>query len=434
MPSSFTNIEGLFKTVYSDKVTEKMIPDSAVFHKMFTRMESEKLGQDYRAPVELTRPGGYVSSVSSGAYTLNAAVQRKIPQAIVTSASATQIDTMSYPEIAAARKAASQGREAFVNLTKDTTRALVDASAFHAELDYRYGCGAAANDASGAMDNLGEVLTSTQASSGVYDLVLTDASWCSAIWQGQEGNYVDIRNVADGAQITATTYPTITSVTPSTRTIRVTGTEADLANVAVGDHLFWGGPSATTYEQQMVGMVKILQNTGALFNIDVADYSLWGANVFSAGSAPLTFDLVRQAAQRAANVGFTGELTVLTSPDSWSDMLQDMQALVQQPGGAKDEYSIGAGSLLLRNQTGTMRIVSDIYMKRGLTFILPRSRVARLGANEGTFNPTGEMKMFRELDGQAGVELRYFQDKCIYLRTPAHAAIITDIAPSMAAS
>lgn len=429
MPASFSNIEGLFKTVYDDKVTTAMIPESAAFHKLFSLSNAAKLGKDFRAPVQLTRTGGYTSSVSSTAYPLNTATSRKVPEAIVTSASATQVDTMSYPEIAAAQKAAGQGKEAFVNMTQDTTENLVMAASYHAELQYRYGCGASAVNTAGALDNLGEV-ESASGAAGVYDVVLTPESWCTAIWSGQEDKPVDVRAVTTGAQRTATTYPTITQVDPANRTIQLTGTDADLATVVAGDHLHWGGPEVTTYQDQMVGMSRILQNTGALFNIDVANYSLWGAHSMSAGGQPLTMGLLRQAAQRAANLGFRGELVALVSPDQWSDILDDQAALVQQPGGTQSEYGIGAGSLTLKSQTGTIKIVSDVYMKRGIAMVLPKMSVVRLGATEGTFNPTGEKKMFREMDGFAGVEIRYFCDKAIYLRTPAFGAIITDIVPT----
>lgn len=436
MTTTPTDVTGYYKVVYNNEVIREMIPDSNKFHKLFKLAQPTKqFGKEFRVPVQLTNEGGITSNTDDTAFTLNAASSRQAPEATLTSATLVQRSAMSYDAMQKALHALNgkNGKEAFVNLTKDTVEAIVKTATKVAELQYRWGCGTAADDASGAHDNLGEVESSAQVSSGVYDVVLTAKSWCTGIWAGLDGDVFsfDVRNVSDGTQITSTTYPTLTSFTPSTRTIRLTGTQADLANIAAGDHIYFGGPSATHYEKEMVGMYKILNNTGSLFGISASTYYLWGANQFDVGDQPLTMGLALQAAGKAKALGYTGELCLLADPASVNDLIQDESALVDHTAGAKDEYARGARSLKFRSGGVTISIEEDIYMKRGLAFLLPKDKVRRLGANEGTFNmPTGEQRrMFREMENAAGSELRYYWNKGIYSPTPAFCSVLKNIVP-----
>lgn len=433
--AAFGSFEGYYKSVYTDKVVAKMIPNRMFFHKKFRIRSFEKLGLDYKVPIELSREGGGTSNATTAeAYALNAAVSRTVQQATITSASYTHRAVMGYKQITSALKGAKKGgragREAFVDLTKDTARAQIAAATHDAEIQYRWGIGSANPDNSvGALSNLGEVLTSTQDSSGVYDLELTADSWCTAFWVANEGRAVDVRAVTTGATRLATTAATLTRVTPETYTIRITGTEADLAAIAPGDHLFWGTPSVTNYLNEMVGMQRILQNEGELFGIDGADFSLWRGNQFSAHNNPLSFGLIQQAEEYAAALGFEGALCVLCGTSSWNDLMQDEAALVDHVGGGKNVYARGASEVRFKGQTGTTEIYSDNLMKRGYAMILPKSEVVRLGANEGTFDMAGT-PMIRQMENLSGVEKRYFWDKAVFLRTPAFGTFISGISPS----
>lgn len=432
--ADFGSYEGLYKTVYTDKVVTEMIPNRMLFHKLYQRQNADKLGLDFVVPVELSREGGGTSNATTAeAYNLNPAVARTVQQARIESASYTHRSVMGYKQITSALEAAKPGgragKEAFVNLTKDTARAQVNAATHDAEIQYRWGCGTSADDAAGALDNLGEVASTSQDSAGVYTLTLVPATWCTAFWVANEGRLVDVRAVTTGATRLATTPATLTQVTPQSFQIQLTGTEADLAAIAAGDHLFFGAPTVSNYNNEMVGLQKILQNEGSLFGIDAAMWSLWKGNQFSAQNNPLSFGLIQQAEEYAASLGYDGPLCVKCGVASWNDLMEDEAALVEHVGGEKNVYARGASEVVFKGQTGVTKVYSDNLMKRGYAMIVPQKEVRRLGANEGTFNMAGT-PMIRQMDDMSGLEKRYFWDKAIYLRTPAFGTFISDISPN----
>lgn len=420
------DVPGYFKVTYTDRVVTRLIPDSEKFHKLFKlATPTKQFGLDFRAPVQLTKEGGFTSNLDNTAFDLNQPKSHNVPEAKMTSSTLVQRSAMSYDTMQRALHALKvggpAGQEAFVNATKAVVAAQVKTCTFVAELQYRYGCGDAANDAPGATDNLGEVESVTVAAAGgVVTLRLTDASWATAIWAASEGFRYDFRDGA-GAQV-APDFPVLTSVLPSTRDLVFTGTQAELAAIAGGDHIYFAGDAVSAYEKEMVGLSRIMENTGVLFGIDVNDFNLWGAHQFDTGAQPLTMGLVLEGAQRCANLGYSGDLCLMVNPATWADLMQDEAALVDHTGGKKSSYARGSSTIAFRGLTGNIKVESDIYMKRGIAYMAPPNGVLRLGANEGTFKmPTGEdRRMMREMENKAGTEVRYYWNKSIYSPTPAY--------------
>lgn len=427
-----TTASGAFKTVYANAI-EDLAPESDLFHKDFKFIEpSKREGSEYKQPVQVNREMGFTLDNTGDAFTLLGAVSRTIPTATINGATYVGQSAMSYDAMQKALKVGqSSGSRAFINMTKDTVENMVKTASFVAEIQYRYGCGSSASsDATGGIDSLGEVATVSD-SSGTNTITLTNASWATAIWVGNEGMRLDCYD-SDGTQRNTNATLELQSVSPSTRTIVVTGNTSDTAAIAVGDYFHF----RSSYEKQMTGLGTILQNTGSLFGINAATYNLWAGSSFDA-SGVLTMGKLLQAANRPANLGYRGTLCAYTNPASWQDLMTDEAALVQHAadGGYKEGYERGAESIKFHSQTGTLEIKSDIYMKRGFTMLLPKDKVLRVGASDFTFEmPTGEAgnggKIIREMDSAAGTELRGYWNQGIFLPTPAFGTLITGITPT----
>lgn len=425
MTTTTTNAAGLFKTTYANTV-QHLVPESDLFHSDFKFIAPNKRdGSVYKQPVQVSREVGFTLDNTDTAFSLLGAVSRQVPEASINGATYVGQSAMSYDAMQKALKVGQKnGPRAFVNLTKDTVENMVRTASYVAEIQYRYGTGSSASsDATGGIDSLGEILTVSD-SSGTNTITLTDASWATAIWVGNENMRLDCYD-SDGTQRNSNATLVLSSVDPSTRTVVLTGNTTDTAALAVGDYLHF----RSSYEKQMTGLGTILKNTGTLFGVSASTYNLWKGHTLDAGGV-LTMGKLLQAANRAANLGYRGTLCSYINPAPWQDLMTDEAALVQHAGKAGyGDYERGAEGIKFHSQTGTLEIKSDIYMKRGFGMVLPKDKVIRVGASEFTFDmPTGESgRMIREMDSLAGTELRGYWNQGIFLPTPAFGTLITGI-------
>ena len=80
----------------------------------------------------------------------------------------------------------------------------------------------------------------------------------------------------------------------------------------------------------------------------------------------------------------------------------------------------GTEALELYTSAGVSKIVPHLFVKEADVFILPLKRLVRTGASDVTFTLDGmEGKFFRQLENQAGFELRCFSSQSIFTAHPA---------------
>lgn len=396
-------LNGMFKVVYADQI-KNLIPDGV---KLLNRIEfsgrESQLGNLYSAPVILGQEHGLTFAASTDdAFALNAPIAGQLKEAQVRGSSMVLRSALGY---VAASRAAGGGQRAFEDATKYLVQNMMKSMAKKLEISLLYGSTGYAAVASAA----GLVLT------------ITAAEWAPGIWAGAVNMPIDIKSSAGVARGSAN----ITSVDMSAKTITV---DIMPGGVVATDVVWHKG----AYGNEMAGIHKILSNTGTLFGIDAATYDLFRANQVSAASNVLSFAVVQNAVAAAVEKGLDTDVIVLVNPRAWGDLLTEQAALRQFDYSYKSSVTeSGSQEITFHSQNGKCEIVSSIYCKEGYAYVLPLEDYMRVGSTDITFKrPGSEDKFFRELENNAGVELRAMCDQAVFSAAPGRSCLITGIVNS----
>jgi hypothetical protein len=261
---------------------------------------------------------------------------------------------------------------------------------------------------------------------GTDTITIAAAEWASGIFCGGKGMKIDVRNAGDSSLIQTLT---IKSVDFSTKTITV---EEDTAvGVVAGCLLKPNG----AHGKQAAGLVKIMSNTGSLFDIDAASYELWAGNIVNIGGA-ITFSKLVKAIVKAAEKGLDKDVVAVVSLSSWDDLMQDQAALANSTRRHVSEYSSkkaenGFESLVFHTVTGKIEVVASSYCKEGYGFIFSPEEMARIGATDITFSLPGMPDQFLlQSANNAGYEMRCYLNAGLFCKSIGKTVLLTGITHS----
>lgn len=396
------NLNGFFKEVYADKLSE-LIPEGLKLVNMIKFIGKEKQGGNlFHQPIILGMEHGVTfASSDDDAFNLNPAVAGVIKDAQVRGNPMVMRSLLGY--VAASR--ASGGKNAFMDATKFLVANMLRSMSKKLEIHLLYG-------------QKGYGVVSAAAVGAV--ITIQAGEWAPGIWAGGEGMPIEIRD-ASGA-VSRGEF-TIISVNMVARTITVSS-NAQLAGVTTGDVIYHKG----AYGNEFAGIHKILENTGSLFNINAAQYTLWQANAFNAAGA-LSFAKVSAAAAYAVEKGLDSKLIVLVNPRTWGNLLNEQAALrVYDQSYSPTQMVQGAKALKFYSQNGELEIVPSIYVKEGYAFMLSIEEWMRIGSSDITFKRPGYGdEFFRDLENAAAYELRLYTDQAVFCMAPGRNVLITGI-------
>ena len=371
----------------------------------------QESGNSYNQPVSIAYEQGFTySSAAGGSFTLNSPVAMTMLNAAVTPSQIVLRSQIDYES--AARSA--RGRNAFMDGTKLLFEGMQKSMRKRYEIDLLYG-------------QMGLGVVSSVATNTI---TITTATWAPFIWAGMEGAQLEaFTAVSGGSQRTGTM--TITSVDLDNRTVTV---DAAATSLAANDHLFWYGAHTTSTDRSMAGIAKILSNTGSLFGISAATYSLWKASTYAAGSAALSQTKINAAVAAAVAKGCEGEMALLVNPKAWGNLLGDQSALVRHidPKKNKVVYENGSTDINFHSQNGVIKIISHPGVKEGDAFGLALDTWTRGGAvPEPTFTTPGYgSEIFLQQASSAGFELRMYLNAFIISSAPGKNLYISGIVNS----
>lgn len=265
-------------------------------------------------------------------------------------------------------------------------------------------------------------------------ITLTAASWAPAVWAGGVGMQLEIYDAA-GTTIRGATRPAslakVTAVDLVARQITVDAVPAGTVATDQIKHAF-SGELTQQGALEFHGLEAIMRNAGTLFNINAATYDLWKSTVFSAGSAALTQSKINKALALAVAKGLEEDVECHVNPVTWENLLQAQDALRMYDSSYKpDLHKSGAKSIEFYGQNGLIKVVPNPYVKESLAFIMPEDVLMRVGSSEVTFKRPGESEeFFRDLENNAGVELRAYADMALFCHAPARLVLIENIVNS----
>lgn len=441
-----SQLDGFFKRVYGDDL-EALVPEFAIVAKKIPFQKADKIGDSYRFPVKLTRSQGYTWNGAAGgvgsAFSLNQPISLVTREAAVTGSEFVLRERLSYGVVSR-----SGGKEeSFGPALDEVVLDMTESAAFQREMALLYG---------GSPTGIAELATMVAPGGATTTTcVVSAASWAGGLWAQMEGAEIDVYDLSGGPPATynklntnAVLQLTVTAVDPDTRTLTLTGDNADLlaidATVGVTPTYIFPrgcqgatGQTVTTAGNWFNGLDAILSNQGTLFNINAATYSLWRGNVYdnAAGgiAGPLTANNLQAAMSRATVRGLMEDVTVLVSTYTWTDLMNTLGSNRRfNDNFGNKEMPSGSNSIKFYGLNGAMEIVPHPMVKAGDAFVVPMNRCLRIGSTDITFRlpDAGPDRFVRQLTDQAGFEIRNYFDQGLIITHPARCVKISNITPT----
>jgi hypothetical protein len=395
--NTLDTLNGLFKEVYAEKLKD-LIPDGV---KMVNRVpfsgRATQLGNFYHQPVILGLEHGVTFAGSgSDAFALNAPVAGQILDAQVRGSQMVLRSVLGYKSASAS----SSGKEAFISATKYLVQNMLKSMTKKLEIELFYG----------------QIGYGTAASASSNDIVITTGEWAPGIWAGSENMPIEVRNAA-GSVIRGES--TVSAVDFANKTIT---TASNIPGVVSTDVIWHKG----AYGNEFAGIHKIMTNTGELFGINATTYSLWKSGEYSAGSAALSLNKIQEAIALGMEKGLEGDVVLFINPDVWADLMTEQSALRQYDSSySSSTAENGSREIKFASQAGNVEVVSSIYVKKAYGYLISIDELMRVGSTDITFKRPGTGdQFFRELENNAGYELRAYCDEALFINAPGHCVLI----------
>ena len=360
--------------------------------------------------VKLTNEQGF--TYGSGLQTLSDAIDADNEEAKIRGHSPTLKTAFSYD--AAANMASSKG--SFISATKYRFMAMMESMSARLEAQILYG-----------NSGFGETASTSNVSTTETDLVIKDSEWAPGIWSGLEGAEIDLH---EGGLVNVAGALTIDSIDHESKTIRVSGVASDITavDVAGADQVvhFRGAES-----NEMTGIRSIVGNTGLLYEISGAEYSLWRGNTHDLGASNLNLKEILIGNAKAAAKGLMEDSCVYVSSLTFSSLANDQASLRRYSGEVK-KATDGFTSIEFHAPSGSIEVIPHPMVKEGEAMSFPKGKIERIGATDVTFQtPGGEGgEMFKHLSNQTGYEVRSYSEQSIFLPCPAKCVLYTGISNS----
>ena len=420
-----STLDGLFKVVYGEGPINA-IPECAILQKEIKFQASEKIGKTYNFPVILSSEAGVTYlAAGAGVSTLVDSIAAQLKEASV---DANQIIVRGQMDYEAAAKAVSGGAASFKNASELLVENLMETASKRLEHAFLYGQSAT---------GLGTADSSTNTNTTKTVITMLAAGWAPGIWAGAENARVQFWKVSDDTAAATTNDFVIFAVDFSNKKITVTGTattgigELD-TSLAAGDcYMTWyGAKTGTSTWVEPVGIDKIITNTGSLFGISAATYSLWGGSSFSFSSAAATVAKILNGVGLAVSKGgLMEEASVLLSPKTYMNLAGTITDLRRQNDRQKETVGIdGFESITLMGPNGKLNLVVHPMIKEGEAFCVPFRRFKRIGSQEFSFETPGRKgELFLHVPDKNAYELRLYGAQAIICQTPAKCVKFTAI-------
>jgi hypothetical protein len=401
MANTKSTLDALYKEVYGDSL-DSLLPDFSKLLKSIPFREAKKLGREYVQPVKLTNEQGF--TYGPGLQTLSSSIDADNKDARIAGNPLTLRSTFSYD--AAAAMTSSKG--SFKSATKYRFQAMMESVTARLEAQLLYGG-----------DNIGVI---DSADDGADSVVVSAASWAPGIWSGAENASIDIY---DASKTTLRVTAQVDSIDHDTRTV-VFASGTDLSSVVATDVLMFDGSK----DNEMIGLKSISGNSGNLYGIDGAQYSLWRGNTVSVGGN-LSLLKVLQGNAKAAAKGLMEETCVYVSSKSFASLANDQASLRRYSGEVKKAVD-GFTYIEFHAPSGAIEIIPHPMVKEGEAISFPKGKAERIGSTDITFNtPGGEGgEMFKQLANQTGYEVRLYTEQAVFLPCPAKCVFFSGITNS----
>jgi len=422
-----TDVVDLFKEVYGEH--NDLLPDDNHLAKFIPFSEKGKVGENYNESVTLTHETGFTLSDTTDAFELNPARAGTVKQAQVTPYISVLPSIVPWGVIS---RSQGGGKKAFFDATKYIVKNNLKSHFKLLEILRLYGRSSkllgyvsyATRDYRGVSFTAGTgTLTLKDASTLAFTsginaaskaILLRPGDFAAGIWVGMEG--VKVNQVNSSGVIVAS--GTLLGVNAPLGYITVDFTPVS-ASSTTSHRLCFDGMQAS---KDMLGIHNILNNSGTLFNIPTAGYSLWQGNVVDVKSRKFGMEVFQDGIAEMVNRGgMEGDLDIFVNPRSWADVVTAEAGLVTHDAHYKPTKVVnGFSGAEYHSQNGKATFHSHRMVMEGDAFALCKDTWSRSGSAEASFEVPGmSQEIIFPLQNQAGYAFRSYADQYIFCHRPA---------------
>ncbi len=417
--NTLTSLNTQFKYV-QDKA-QNLLPENACLMKLVPEItEATKEGRKYLVPCQLSHENG-VTFGDGTVFALNdaaAAVYDEIEVDALPIVLLTQIS-----ESVANRMA--NDSKTFMREASLRAQVMYDSLARVLEISMLYGRSAT------GIGSFQASSWTTATTDGTF--IVSAATFSPGIWGGLVGAKINVYYGSTLVSSGADSVFTVETVTASTRTIKINGTQTGIAaietNKAQALYVVLNG----SYTNNMLGLDAQIIGGAIFLGIDPTIYPLWQGQTYACGSASLTMAKVLAGDALCVGVGGLNSKSVLmVSAATYANLNADQAALRSYDSSYKSsEADNGSEGIVYYGASGKIEVVVNNIVKEGEAFLVPVKYLKRVGAKELSFQRPGKTdEFFQEIPGYAGYSLRAGAEFAILLERPAQACKFTGIVNS----
>lgn len=175
-------------------------------------------------------------------------------------------------------------------------------------------------------------------------------------------------------------------------------------------------------QKDMIGINKIMTNTGVLFDINAAQYSLWRANNLNLGGKRFNLKAVQTGVALAVNAGALEKpLLILVNPRTFANLTTDEAAQRKYDSSYKPaSANNGFEAVEYYAANGVNTIMPHRMVKEGEAYGLVKEDWIRSGSAEISFKIPGlDKEVIFPAENQTAWIVNSYSDQYILCRAPA---------------
>lgn len=435
--SSSSSVLQIFKRVYGD-ITD-IVPQGYKGLESIDFSQRARVGDSYLEAVILQNETGITLGGTTGdLFDINPARAGAVRQAQVTPYVSVLSSVLPWSVIS---RSVGGGDKAFVDSTKHLVQNNLKSHMHFAETFFWHGQspdllgyvsyftgtyrGASFTNGAGTVGGVtfatGGINTSSKA------ILVQPGFFAAGIWTGMEG--VTVKQVDSAGAVQAAGSLVGVDTENGILYVDFTPVAAGAAPTGAGD----SAPSNSSricfdgmeLQREMVGVKKILTNTGTLFGISASvstGFSLWKGSVTTIPAALLTYDRLSTSAANAVNRGgLDQDLDIHVNPRTFAKLMNAEAARRQYDYSYKtSEASNGAEEITFYYSGGKMSIIPNRFIMEGETCGLVKDTWVRGGSSQIALKVPGmQQDIVFPLENSAGYAFRSYSDQYVLCRAPA---------------
>ncbi len=432
---SNATILNLFKKVYGN--ITNLVPEGFVLQEAIKYSSKAMVGESYNEAVTLTNEVGWTLGGSAGdVFDINPAIAGATQQATIVPYVTVLSSVVPWSVLS---RSASAGEKAFADGTKFIVKnnlvshsGLIESMGLYGQASYGLGTVSYATatyrgvSLTTGTGTVGGVAFTNGVSASAKAILFEPGQFASGLWVGKNGMAVDEVATATGVVTNSGKLLDVDSLNG----IIYVDFAPTAASAAYSHKIVLTGMAAS---KEVVGVNKILTNTGSLFGISAAPgtgYSLWMGSQTVLSQQLLTFGRLQMAAANAANAGgLDQDLMVLVNPRSFANFINvEAARRMYDSSYSKAEFDNGANAIKFYYAGGSMTVKGHRYVKEGEAYGLCLDTWVRSGSSQISLKIPGlDKEIIFPLENSSAHCFRSYSDQYFFCRAPARNFYISGI-------